>query len=147
MFTLRAVSWLVAAAFAATAFGGLSAAPPKIARPRPAPESMVPNVPPLPDAEVDNALAIGGDTVKAQKESSRLSVDVRINGRGPYKFIVDSGADTSAVGLRIAKKSRASARHAGDPQRHDRRATWSTGCGWRNCRSVQARSATSSCRR
>jgi hypothetical protein len=27
---------------------------------------------------------------------------VRVNGRGPYRFIVDSGADTSAVGLRIA---------------------------------------------
>jgi hypothetical protein len=28
---------------------------------------------------------------------------VQVNGRGPYKFIVDSGADTSAVGLRIAR--------------------------------------------
>jgi predicted aspartyl protease len=26
-----------------------------------------------------------------------------VNGRGPYKFLVDSGADTSAVGLRIAR--------------------------------------------
>ena len=26
-----------------------------------------------------------------------------VNGRGPYRFVVDSGADTSAVGLRIAR--------------------------------------------
>jgi hypothetical protein len=28
---------------------------------------------------------------------------VKVNGRGPYQFIVDSGADTSVVGLRIAR--------------------------------------------
>ncbi len=33
---------------------------------------------------------------------TRLSVDVQVNGRGPYHFVVDSGADTSAVGLRVA---------------------------------------------
>jgi hypothetical protein len=41
--------------------------------------------------------------VKARKVETRLSVDVHINGRGPYRFIVDSGADTSAVGLGIAR--------------------------------------------
>jgi hypothetical protein len=41
--------------------------------------------------------------VKARKIETRLGVDVMVNGHGPYKFIVDSGADTSAVGLRIAR--------------------------------------------
>jgi hypothetical protein len=31
-----------------------------------------------------------------------LTVEVQVNGRGPYRFLVDSGADTSVVGLRIA---------------------------------------------
>jgi hypothetical protein len=33
-----------------------------------------------------------------------MSVEVRVNGSGPYRFLVDSGADTSAVGLRIARE-------------------------------------------
>ena len=95
---------LAIAAMAAVAGGGIDAAaePPKISRPRPAPDTP-PDVPPLPPAVFDNALAIGGDELKARKVETRLSVDVHVNGRGPYKFIVDSGADSSAVGLRIAR--------------------------------------------
>jgi hypothetical protein len=81
--------------------GGAAAEPPKIARPRPAPPGAG-AMAPLPPAVIDDKLAIGGDDVKAREEETRLSVDVRVNGRGPYSFIVDSGADTSAVGLRIA---------------------------------------------
>jgi hypothetical protein len=78
-----------------------SGAPPKIGKPRPAPDIPA-NVPPLPPAEFDKKLAVGGDDVKAKKVDTRLSVEVQVNGSGPYRFIVDSGADTSAVGLRIA---------------------------------------------
>ena len=77
-------------------------APPQISKPRPAPNTT-PDVLPLPPAVFDPSLAIGGDEVKARKVESRLSVEVTINGRGPYRFIVDSGADTSAIGLNIAK--------------------------------------------
>lgn len=80
---------------------GSAAEPPRISRPRPAPPTP-PDVPPLPPAVHDPTLAVGGEDVKARKVETRLSVEVRVNGRGPYKFIVDSGADTSAVGLRIA---------------------------------------------
>jgi hypothetical protein len=52
---------------------------------------------------VDNTLAIGGEDLKARNFSTRLIVEVKINGRGPYRFVVDSGADTSVVGLRIAR--------------------------------------------
>ena len=76
--------------------------PPKISKPKPAP-STPPDVPPLPPAVFDPTLAIGGTDLKAREIDTRLSVEVRVNGRGPYHFIVDSGADTSAVGLRIAR--------------------------------------------
>jgi predicted aspartyl protease len=80
---------------------GAAAAPPKIGKPRPAPPTP-PDIPPLPPAVFDPTLAIGGEELKARKIETRLSVDVVVNGRGPYRFIVDSGADTSVVGLRIA---------------------------------------------
>jgi hypothetical protein len=81
---------------------GTAADPPKISKPKPAPPGP-PNVPPLPPAQFDPTLAVGGQDVKARKIDTRLSVDVLVNGRGPYKFIVDSGADTSVVGLRLAQ--------------------------------------------
>lgn len=87
-------SWPVTADVAATE-------PPKIEKPRPAPATP-PDVPPLPPAVFDKTLAVGGSDIKAREESSRLSVEVEVNGHGPYHFVVDSGADSSAVGLRIA---------------------------------------------
>jgi predicted aspartyl protease len=52
---------------------------------------------------IDDQLAIGGDDVNARKIQTRLTVEVRVNGRGPYQFLVDSGADSSVLGLRIAR--------------------------------------------
>ena len=69
-------------------------------------------MPPLPPAVIDDTLAIGGDDIGAKKASSRMTVAVRVNGRGPYNFVVDSGADTSVIGQRIA---RALALPAGTP--------------------------------
>ena len=60
-------------------------------------------MPPLPPAQIDDKLAIGGDAVNARKVESRMTVDVQVNGRGPYHFVVDSGADTTAVGLKVAR--------------------------------------------
>jgi len=82
---------------------GAAAEPPRISKPRPAPPDLPPDVPPLPPAIIDPTLAIGGDEVEAKKIETRLSVEVQVNGRGPYRFIVDSGADTSVVGLKIAR--------------------------------------------
>lgn len=53
-------------------------------------------------AEIDNSLSIGGDEIDARKVRTRMTVAVTVNGTGPYRFIVDSGADTSVVGTRIA---------------------------------------------
>ncbi len=75
--------------------------PPQIANPRPAPPTP-PSVVPLPPADFDSTLAVGGRDLKARDVDTRLNVDVSVNGRGPYRFVVDSGADTSVVGRRIA---------------------------------------------
>jgi len=72
---------------------------PKIQKPRVVPTRPVP---PPPTAVIDNKLIIGGEDIKARKVSTRMTVEVKVNGRGPYRFLVDSGADTSVVGLRIA---------------------------------------------
>jgi hypothetical protein len=76
--------------------------PPQISAPRPAPPAAGPATP-LPPAAIDPTLNVGGNDVKARSVDTRLSVEVRLNGRGPYQFIVDSGADTSAIGLDLAR--------------------------------------------
>lgn len=58
---------------------------------------------PLPPAIIDDTLAVEGEDLKARLVETRLSVPVMVNGKGPYQFIVDSGADTSVVGHRIAR--------------------------------------------
>lgn len=73
---------------------------PKIQRPQPVPTAPMPALPP---AIIDDKLAIGGEDINARKSNTRMTVEVRVNGRGPYRFLVDSGADTSVVGQRIAR--------------------------------------------
>ena len=96
------------ALIAAWALAPLAATPEAPAQPAPiAARASAPTAPPdafrLPPAQIDNALEVGGEEVKAREVETRLSVPVMLNGRGPYRFIVDSGADSSAVGLRIAR--------------------------------------------
>jgi len=99
----RVVALLLAAvAVHGTSWAATEDAPPQISKPRPAPPTR-PNVAPLPPADFDSTLAIGGPELKAREVETRLNVDVRVNGQGPYRFVVDSGADTSVVGLRIAR--------------------------------------------
>ncbi len=93
---------LVLASVTLAAGVGAAAQAPRISKPKPAPPMVAP-MPPLPPAQIDDGLAIGGDEVEARKVETRLTVGVRVNGQGPYHFIVDSGADTSVVGLRIAR--------------------------------------------
>jgi len=90
-------------ALAATA----GAQAPKIHKPTPVPpEKMTP----LPPAVIDNGLAIEGESIDARRARSRMTVEVRVNGQGPYHFLVDSGADTSVVGLDIARQLQLPAR-------------------------------------
>jgi len=84
----------------AVAAAAIAQGPPGIRDPRPAPAR--PNVLPLPPAVIDNSLAIEGEEINARKINTRMTVDVHLNDRGPYRFLVDSGADTSVIGLRVA---------------------------------------------
>jgi len=58
----------------------------------------------LPPAEFDNSLAIGGEEIEGRKLRSRMTVQVEVNGAGPFRFVVDSGADTSVVSRKIAEE-------------------------------------------
>ena len=58
---------------------------------------------PLPPAVIDDKLVIGGEDINARKARTRMTVEVNVNGRGPYRFVVDSGADTTVVGWQIAQ--------------------------------------------
>src|SRR5688572_17966091 len=93
----------MASALACLAIGGdaLIAQSPKPGKPIPVPtRPMEPLVP----AIIDDTLAIAGDDIEARKIRTRMTVDVRINGKGPFRFLVDSGADSSVVGLRLAQQ-------------------------------------------
>ena len=89
---------LIASAIAGSS--PIAAQTPKIGKPIPVTPTPMP---PLPPAVIDNTLAIGGEDINARKNNTRMTVEVLINGRGPYRFLVDSGADTSVVGLRIVR--------------------------------------------
>jgi predicted aspartyl protease len=93
---------MLAAVLATAALGADSA--PLAAQAKGKPVRVNPEpMPRPPSALIDDALLIGGDDVDADKVRTRMTVDVQVNGTGPYKFIVDSGADTSVVGRRIAR--------------------------------------------
>lgn len=73
---------------------------PKINKPVPVPPSPMA---PLPPATLDRELVIAGEEIRARASNTRMTVEVQVNGRGPYRFLVDSGADSSVVGLKIAR--------------------------------------------
>ena len=58
--------------------------------------------PTIPPAVLDDSLEITGESLEAQQRHTRLFVDVRVNGAGPFKFLVDSGADRSVIGSGLA---------------------------------------------
>jgi predicted aspartyl protease len=93
---------LAAFAVSSASVAATDAEPPVIGKYRAAPVTK-PNVAPLTPADYDNKLDISGQDIKAREVDTRLNVDVLVNGAGPYRFVVDSGADTSVVGQRIAR--------------------------------------------
>lgn len=62
-----------------------------------------PPEPSIPPAVIDPSLEITGDSLAARQLNSRIFIDVAVNGRGPYRFLVDSGADRSVIGRDLAK--------------------------------------------
>ncbi len=65
-------------------------------RPEP-PASIV-----IPPAAIDETLRIEGENVRARQINTRMFVPVQVDGRGPYRFLVDSGADRSVIGSALA---------------------------------------------
>lgn len=61
-------------------------------------------LPKIPPATIDNSLEVDGDSLEARERRSRLFIDVIVNGKGPYSFLVDSGADRSVVGATLAEQ-------------------------------------------
>ncbi len=63
-----------------------------------------PHVPMIPPASIDNTLEITGESLAAQELRNRLFIDVRVNDRGPFRFLVDSGADRSVISIALAER-------------------------------------------
>lgn len=95
LLSMLASSCLVLGGGPAAAVGG-----PQIGKPVTVPSSSMPALPP---AKIDNSLLIGGEDINAKRSNTRMTVEVHVNGKGPYRFLVDSGADTSVVGLKVAR--------------------------------------------
>jgi predicted aspartyl protease len=94
----------ILALVAAMAMLGAGSSEPAESAPRRQPPALDPaaRMPPLPPAVIDDTLAIGGDDIDARKVRTRMTVAVEVNGRGPFRFVVDSGADTTVIGTRAA---------------------------------------------
>lgn len=57
----------------------------------------------LGEAEIDDRLEVSGDAIDGQQIDTRMVVGVTVDGAGPYRFIVDSGADRSVIGEGLAR--------------------------------------------
>lgn len=82
---------------------------PTIARGQSAPSVSAPIVVPtvqaplISPATLDDTLNIEGDAIEAERRRSRLFIEGYINDTGPYRFLVDSGADRSVVSVELAQ--------------------------------------------
>ncbi|GGE13398.1 hypothetical protein GCM10011529_19710 [Polymorphobacter glacialis] len=63
------------------------------------PSEQVPTIPP---ASIDESLEITGESLAVDSLRSRMFLDVQVNGKGPFRFLVDSGADRSVIGALLA---------------------------------------------
>lgn len=61
-----------------------------------------PPPPKIPPASIDDTLEVTGEDLAARRLRSRLSIEVKVNGRGPYRFVVDTGADRTVIGAGLA---------------------------------------------
>ncbi len=55
------------------------------------------------EAQIDDTLDITGDSVAGRQIDTRMAVGVTVDGHGPFRFVVDSGADRSVIGERLAQ--------------------------------------------
>jgi predicted aspartyl protease len=75
-----------------------------------APQPAAQTPPPSPEqtfikpATIDNTLEVTGEAVAAKEVNTRMEVGVLVEGKGPYRFFVDSGADRTVVSLGLAAR-------------------------------------------
>ncbi len=91
-------------AVAAHAQGPATVPPPGAAAQAITPAAASPDTPTLPPASIDNSLEILGDAIDAEQIRNRLLIDVKVNGKGPFHFLVDSGADRTVIGFGLAAR-------------------------------------------
>jgi len=94
--------WIAAALACAPA----SAATPTVPPSCPAPASAAaPNIAAnLRTAVIDDCLTVTGPEMAARLLDTRMSIGVEVNGSGPYRFLVDSGADRSVISVALARR-------------------------------------------
>lgn len=63
-----------------------------------------PPIPLIAPAAIDNTLEITGQSIAARKIQSRMAISVSVDGQGPYRFLVDSGADRTVIGADLARR-------------------------------------------
>jgi predicted aspartyl protease len=68
------------------------------------PAIPVPGQPLIAPATIDNSLEIFGESLDAEQLRKRMFIDVKVNGIGPHRFLVDSGADRSVVSDGLAAR-------------------------------------------
>jgi len=59
--------------------------------------------PAIPPATIDDRLEVSGNSIAARQIRTRLFVPVTVDGQGPFRFLVDSGADRSVIGRELAR--------------------------------------------
>jgi predicted aspartyl protease len=84
--------------------GGLRAQAPAAPPSTTAPAASPPEQVFIKPATIDNSLEVTGDPVAAKEVNTRMEVGVLVDGKGPFRFFVDSGADRSVIGLSLAAR-------------------------------------------
>ena len=98
---MRALKWVLIASAMPMAL----ASPTSAAQPVPTerPLNAAYRLPAPAAATIDDDLSIEGADISAKTDTTRMTVETMVNGQGPYRFVVDSGADSSVVGSKLAK--------------------------------------------
>lgn len=60
----------------------------------------------IPDARATDTSTQADELRLSEDKSDRMTVPVRVSGRGPYRFLVDTGADRTAVSRELAARLR-----------------------------------------
>jgi len=107
IFARALCGWIAAALACVPASAAMPIAPLSC----PSPEPAVANLPiaralaaNLRTALIDDCLTVSGREMAARLLDTRMSIGVEVNGNGPFRFLVDSGADRSVIGVALARR-------------------------------------------